>query len=205
MKPKTLLVITLLFFITLNTAYYWEGSFGLYFFPFVLFLGVIYLWMVFLFFQQLYWLIKERFTDKKRLLVTSILTAVLLLTFYRPFGLINFARFESEGMLVAEREGAANCMTTFKLKDDFTFKEKTACFGISETSGRYHLQHDTIYFDNVSVGRHEDKYYEFAVIKPSKFYPDSKHFDLVRYESLADTVGVTLWVTKNELGKLKNK
>ena len=96
-------------------------------------------------------------------------------------------------------------MTTLKLKDDLTFKERNVCFGVTEIRGNFHLQNDTIYFDNVSVGRHEDGFYKFAVIEPSKFNKDGKHFDLIRYKSLTDSVGHELWITKNELNKLKNK
>lgn len=120
-------------------------------------------------------------------------------------GLIDFDQFEGNNVLVAQREGAANCMTTLKLKDDFTFKEQSICFSVTENNGNYHLQNDTIYFDNVSVGVHEDKFYEFAVIEPSKFDKSGKYFELIRYKNLTDTVGHSLWITKNELNKLKTK
>ena len=76
---------------------------------------------------------------------------------------------------------------------------------MTEIKGNYHLQNDTIYFDNVNVGRHENEFYEFAVIKPSKF-DNSKFFgDLIRYKDLLDTIGHELWITKIELNKLKDK
>jgi hypothetical protein len=128
-----------------------------------------------------------------------------VLTFFRPFGLVTFDNFERDDILVAEREGAANCMTTLKLKDDFTFIERNICFGVTETKGKYHLQNDTIYFNNVELGRHENEFYMFAVVKPSKFNKVGKHFDLIRYKNLKDTIGHELWITKNELHELKNK
>lgn len=154
--------------------------------------------------RQIYFLIKEKFKDKTRLLSIGLLTAVLTLIFFRPFGLIDFDQLEGDNILIAEREGAANCMTIIKLKDDFTFRERSVCFGVTEIKGEYHLQNDTIYFDNIELGRHENEFYKFAVIKPSKFNTDGKHFDLILYNNLTDTVGQELRITKNELNKLKN-
>ncbi|MGX7688144.1 hypothetical protein ACWA1C_13355 [Flectobacillus roseus] len=205
MKNKGLLITTIIFFLTVNTTYYWEGKLGLFAFPAFLILTVIYLELGVLLIRQIYFLVREKFTDKTRLINIGLLTIVLTLTFLRPFGLIDFDKLEGDNVLVAEREGAANCMTTLKLKDDFTFSERSVCFGVTEIKGNYHLQNDTIYFDNVDVGRHENEFYKFAIIKPSKFNKDGKHFDLTRYESLTDTVGHELWITKNDLNKLKDK
>ncbi len=205
MKNKGLLITTIIFFLTVNTTYYWEGKLGLFAFPAFLILTVIYLGLGVVLIRQIYFLFKEKFTYKTRLINIGLLTIVLTITFLRPFGLIDFDKLEGDNVLVAEREGAANCMTTLKLKDDFTFRERSVCFGVTEIKGNYHLQDDTIYFDNVSVGRHENEFYKFAIIKPSKFNKDGKHFDLTRYKSLTDTLGHELWITKNDLNKLKDK
>lgn len=205
MKNKGLLITTIIFFLTINTVYYWEGKLGLFAFPAFLILAVVYLGLAIALLRQVYFAIKEGFTDKPRLLIIGLLTLVLVLIFFRPFGLIDFDKLEGDNILIAEREGAANCMTTLKLKDDFTFRERNVCFGVTETKGNFRFQNDTIYFDNVSVGRHESEFYKFAVIKPSKF-DNSKFFGyLIRYKDLADTTGHELWITKNELNKLKNK
>jgi len=97
--------------------------------------------------------------------VAGLLTIVLVLAFFKPFGFIDFDKLEGGDLLIAEREGAANCMTTLKLKDNFTFRETNVCFGVTEIKGNYHLQNDTIYFDNVNIGRHEKGFYKFAVIR----------------------------------------
>lgn len=205
LKNKGLLITTIVFFLTVNTTYYWEGKLGLFAIPAFLVLVVIYLGLTIALARQIYFAKKEKLVDKSRFLLIGLLTTVLVLTFIRPFGLVNFDKLEGDNLLIAEREGAANCMTTLKLKDDYTFSERNVCFGVTEIKGNYHLQNDTIYFDNVSVGRHENEFYKFAVIKPSKFNKDGKHFDLTRYKSLTDTVGHELWITKNEISKLKNK
>lgn len=205
MKNKGLLITTIIFFLTVNTTYYWEGELGLFAIPAFLVLVVIYFGLAIALVRQIYLTVKEKLVDKSRLLYIGLLTIVLALTFIKPFGLVNFDKLEGDNLLIAEREGAANCMTTLKLKDDFTFSERNVCFGVTEIKGNYHLKSDTIYFDNVSVSRHENEFYKFAVIEPSKFNKDCKHFDLTRYKSLTDTVGHQLWITKNDLNKLKDK
>lgn len=205
MENKGLLIITIVFFLIVNTKYYWEGEFGLFAIPAFLVLVVVYLGLAIALLRQIYLAVKEKLVDKSRLLIIGILTTVLVLTFIKPFGLVNFDKLEGENLLIAEREGAANCMTTLKLKDDYTFRERNVCFGVTEVKGNYHLQNDTIYFDNVSLGRQEKEFYKFAVIKPSRFNKDGKHFELVRYKSLTDTIGHELWIIKNDLNKLKQK
>lgn len=155
--------------------------------------------------RQIILAIKEKFRDRQRLLIIAVLTTVLVLAFFKPAGLIDFEKFEDKNILVAQREGAANCMTTFKLKENNKFTEKSVCFGMTEIKGDYKLKNDTIFFENVELGRGEDEFYKFAVIRPSKFNKDNKHFDLVRYKDLNDTTGHELWITKNDLYKLTDK
>jgi hypothetical protein len=194
----------LIFFLIVNTKYYWERKLGFFAFPMFLFLLIFYLGIGVVLVKQIYFLVKNKTLDKTRLITIGILILVLILTFLKPSGIIDFERFESDNILIAEREGSANCMTTLKLKEDFTFSERSICFGINEIKGNYHLQNDTIYFDKVSIVRNDD-FYEFAVMNPSKSNKDDNHFDLILYKSLKDTVGHKLWITKNNLNKLKNK
>ena len=205
MKNKGLFIATIVFFLLVNTTYYWEGKLGLFAFPAFILLAIVYLGLAITLLSQVYFLIREKFTDKQRLLKVGLLALVLALTYYKPFGLVDFDKLEGGDLLIAEREGAANCMTTLKLKDDFTFRERNICLGVTEITGNYHLQNDTIYFDNVKVGRHEDKFYEFAVIRQSKPSNSKIGAHLIRFKSLTDTSGHELWITKNELNILKDK
>ncbi|MBN2612378.1 MAG: hypothetical protein JXB00_12540 [Bacteroidales bacterium] len=196
MKKKGLIIISIIFFLLVNTSYYWEGKLGLFTYPFFLLLVIIYLVLGIALIRQFYLSIKEKFGNKNRLLTIGFLLSVLIIIFFKPHGLINFDKLEGDDLLVAEREGAANCMITLKLKDDYTFKERRVCFGVTENTGEYHIQNDTIYFDNVNIGRHTDDYYDFGVVKPSKLNKDGKHFNMVRYKSLTDTLGQELFITK---------
>jgi hypothetical protein len=203
LKNKGLIIATIIFFLLVNTTYYWEGKLGLYAFPTFIVLALVFVGLIIALLRQIYFSLREKFTDRQRLFLVGLLTIVLTLTAYKPFGLVDFDKLEGGDLLIAEREGAANCMTTLKLKDDLTFRERNVCFGVGEIKGSYHLQNDTIYFDKVQLGRHENEFYEFAVVTQSKFNKDGKHFDLTRYKNINDTVGHELWITKNELFKLK--
>lgn len=159
-------------------------------------LGIIYLGLFIAFVQQLYFLLKEKF-DKFRLMSLGLIATVLALTFFYPFGLINFDRLSGEDLLVAQAEGSANCMTTLKLKDNNTFIERSVCFGVTETKGRYKIVHDTIYFEKVKLGREIDTFYKFALLKPSTW--NVGKVNLVRFVDMKDTIGRSLQVTQNNL------
>ncbi|ANH83162.1 hypothetical protein A8C56_21200 [Niabella ginsenosidivorans] len=91
------------------------------------------------------------------------------------------------------------------IDDRFTFKERIGCFGVSEIKGTFRVIKDTIYFDNVQLGRPEDHFYKFAVIKAVKSDNSKILGDLIRYKDITDTVGHELWIIKNELQKLNDK
>lgn len=137
MKNKGLIITTIIFFLTVNTTYYWEGKLGFFKFPAFLILFAIYLALGVALEMQLHLAIQEKLVNKRRHILIGFLTFVLILTFFKPFGIINFDKLEGKNVLVAQREGAANCMTTFKLKNDFTFKELNVCFGVSKVNGTY--------------------------------------------------------------------
>jgi hypothetical protein len=205
LKNKGLIITTIIFFLLVNTTYYWQSKLGLLAFPAFLFLVVVFFVLLILLLLQLFLAIKEKFSDRQRLLIIAMLTIVLVLAFFNPAGIIDFERFEGSDILIAQREGAANCMTTFKLKENNKFTEKSVCFGMTEIKGDYKLKNDTIFFENVELGRDENEFYKFAVIRPSKFYKDNNHFDLVRFKDLNDTIGRELWITKNDLYKPTDK
>jgi hypothetical protein len=205
LRKKGLIFTTIIFFLLVNTTYYWEGKLGLFAVPAFILLAVVYFGLVIALLQQLYFLFKERFNKKYRLALIGILTAVLSLTYLKPLGLVDFDKFEGEDVLVAEREGSANCLTTLKLKDNYTFRERIGCFGVSEIKGTYRMAGDTIYFDNIRPGGSEEEFYKFAIIKTNSSGNPKILGDLIRYKDLTDTVGQFLWITKKESGNLKDK
>jgi len=124
---------------------------------------------------------------------------VLVTSFLFPNGLMNFSQFESKSLLIAYREGSANCNTTLKLKENHRFIETDICFGITETTGEYRVSGDTIYFENVSLVYNQKEFYQYAVI--IKNDKDKGLGSLQRYRNASDMITVSLWVIKNELEK----
>lgn len=197
---KPLLFTTIAFFILVNSAYFWESQLGLFVFAALLTLALIFIILFVSLIRQISLSIKERFVNKHRIYFIILLVLVLTLAVFKPYGFINFEKWESNSVLIAQREGTANCLTTFKLKENRKFSERNLCFGISETTGTYRIKNDTIYFENMKLGRGEDKYYEYAVIKTSKI--NDKYLGVTRYENQLDTIGNELLIIKNELKRM---
>lgn len=205
LKDKKLIITAITFFLIINTAYYWQGKLGFLALLVFLILFVVFIVLGILLLKEIYYAIVEKFKDKNRLLKIGIVLSILLLTFFKPFGLIDFEKFEGNDILIAKKEGVANCMTTLKLKDNNKFTEKSVCFGMNEIKGNYNFKNDTIFFENVSLNLEDDEFYKFAIIKPSKLFGDRKHLALVRFKSIKDTIGNELFIEKNELSKLSKK
>ena len=143
--------------------------------------------------------IKEKLSNKNNLLTIALLAFILVLTFFKSYGLIDFDKFEGENILVAENKSVANCLTVLKLKDNLTFRERSVCFGVTETTGNYRLRNDTIFFDKTN--RNKEEFYKFAIVK------SSENIEILNlYKNLKDIARTySLYITKNELNKLKEK
>lgn len=200
MKNKGILIATSIFFLLVNTTQLWEGLMGIFAMVTFLIMIIFYLVLSVILLGPVLKAIKEKFKERNRVYLIAFMTFVLTASFLFPNGLINYGISESESILIAQREGAANCMTTLKLDINNKFIERNVCFGVTETKGDYRIINDTIYFENVTYGRHENEFYEFAVIKDDK--KKGKYLgDIVRYRNHSDTTGTPLWITKNELKK----
>lgn len=189
----------MIFFLLVNTTYFWEGKLGILAMPAFLILLIVYVVLAIGLIIQLIHAFRERLNKRHRIFTIGFVSSILILTALKPFGLVNFDKFSGKDLLIAQREGAANCMTTFKLKENNKFSERSVCFGVSEISGDYVIINDTIYFKNVNFPRHDSAYYEFALIVPSRYETTNNKFDLIRYESKYDTVGHELWIIKNDI------
>lgn len=199
MKQKGLFITTIFFFLIVNTTYFWEGKLGFFAFPVLFLLVIVYLILVFLLLRQFFFAFREKFIEKQRLVIIGTLLVVLTVTLLKPNGLINFDKLQGKDLLVAEREGAANCMTTLKLKENNKFTERIVCFGVTELKGNYELKGDTIFFKHNGKFRHKSGYHKFGVIKKFDTMRLKYLGDIVMYKSLSDTTGLDLWITKNEL------
>jgi hypothetical protein len=199
MKYKWLIISTTAFFLIVNTTYFWEGKLGGLAFPVFTVLFILYVILFAISLRQLILSFKEKFSDRQRVIVSVGLILLLLLTAFKPSGIIDFDKLSGKDLLIAEREGAANCTTILKLKDNNTFIEKSVCFGITEVKGSYEIKGDTIFFKKVSLGRDAGIFYQYAVVRPASFQNKKIIGALMRYKDKAELKGHELWIIKNEL------
>ena len=198
LKSKGLIITTIAFFLIVNSSHFWEGGMGIWAFPSFTFLAIVYLVLLIICLVQIGKGIKEKFSSRNRIWTIGIMSIGLSLIFLKPHGILNFDKLEGENLFIAQSEGAANCMTTFKLKTNNEFKERSVCFGVSETNGRYEIKNDTIFFSEVEVSRGAEEYYKFGILKKSKFRNEKALF---RYRNQSDTIGHELSIMKNEIMK----
>lgn len=199
LKYKTILISTLIFFLLVNTSQLWEGKIGLFAMITLLLLVVYFIALSIVFSIQLYKGFKEKFQLRKRLYVIGLLFFTLTTTLFFPGGMINYELFESKSVLIAQREGAANCMATLKLRENNTFTEKQICFGITEINGEYSRSGDTVFFKTTSPKRQGDEFYEYAIIKNE----NNNLFNLDCYMNSTDSIGTWLTIIKNELDSVQ--
>jgi hypothetical protein len=196
-KNKGLLIWAAICFLGINTSYFWEGSLGFLMFP-MLFVFIISMPItVILWFRQLYLVIKEKFSDKRR--IYSMLCVAILLgcIITQPYGIIDFEKMESKDVLLADREGVAGCQSYIKLKKDMSFYIKSICFGVSKVSGNYTLINDTIRFKTSTPD-----YFKFGIIKPDTTISQIKKRDILYlYRSAKDPHPLWMFITKNDLKK----
>ena len=163
-----------------------------------MFLVIVFLVLALICLIQIGWGIEENFSNRNRNWTIGIMTITLGLICVKPGGIINFNKSEGEDLFIAQREGTANCATTFKLKQNNKFVERKVCFGVNEIRGNYEIKNDTIFFLEVSVPRGEEDYYEFGILKKSKLKDEKTLF---RYRNRSDTLGHELWIIKNDILK----
>jgi len=92
MKYSWLIITTLLFFLAVNTVYFWEGSLGILAIPEFIIFGLVFIILVGVFFRQFHLAVKEKFTVKVRLFSIAFLGIVLCLTYIFPKGVVNFEK-----------------------------------------------------------------------------------------------------------------
>ena len=199
MKNKILLLTTFILLLIVNTTFFWEGKLGFFAMVLSLILVIVYGVLIISLLYQIYLAIREKFKSTQRLISISIVAVLLGLIYFKPDGIINFEKFQGKDLLIAEREGAANCYTTLKLKENSKFIEKSICFGVSEIKGKYSIKGDSIFFSDVQLGRDKSEYYQFAVIKQSASENKKIIGELKRFMNHGDTLPHELWITKNEL------
>jgi hypothetical protein len=135
MKQKVLIIVTALFFLIVNTTYFWEGKLGFYAMPMSLFLVGYYVVLAGIFFQQSIYLVRERFRNRRRSIITACLLMVLALTFLQPAGIIDFDKLSGKDVLIAQQEGVANCIRSDGTQNGKMSGDLVLYKGRTDTSG----------------------------------------------------------------------
>jgi hypothetical protein len=200
-RYRSLIIASSIFFILVNTTYYWEGMMGTFAMITLLLMVVYFIVLVISLLGQTYFAIKEKLQNMERLLLIGLMASVLALAVFFPNGVVDFEKIESDIVLIAEREGVANCMTTLKLRENNTFKNREVCFGITEAEGTYKIKGDTIFFKSNSSGSGREDFYEFAVLERRKSANEKYLGKLVQFKNKLDTRGMALGIIKNNLDK----
>jgi hypothetical protein len=128
MKHKALTVTAILFFLILNTRYYWGPEIGSLFLPVFLLLVLFFIILAIILAAQAFFAYRENFMVRGRLVSIATLAPILLSILIRPAGIIDFEKWESKDLLVAEWEGDGGCHTILRLKEHGRFKERSVCW-----------------------------------------------------------------------------
>ena len=201
-KYKKLIIASVIFFLLVNTVYYWEGTLGIFAMLTFLLMVLYFIVLAVLLYVQIFRAITEKLRDKPRLYLIGLMTGVLALAFFFPNGIVDFEKMESDAVLIAQREGVANCMITLKLRKDYTFKSREVCFGVDEITGTYRIKGDTVFFERNPL-RRRGNFYEFAIIERRKSKSEKHLGTLVTFKNSSDTTGMRLGIVKMNLANNK--
>jgi hypothetical protein len=198
MKNKSIIIISVFFFLLFNTSSLWERLPGLWDMAIMTFLilGLFVLALVFLF--QLIILTKAKFKDRDRVLSTSILGFVLLFTIFFPFGIERSLIPEEPNLVYAQYEGVANCTETLKLKAESRFNHTSICFGVEHYKGKYRISGDTIHLIYEGHSPLESKN-AYGVIHLDSGGSEFKKGNLMYFRNLTDEMPLPMMITQYEL------
>ncbi len=194
MNNKSLLIAALVFLFFINTSYFWEDLPGLWDIGVTIFLLLYFIILSVCLLSEIYKAIREKLRDRQRVLSVTAVGLILALTVLFPSGLIDFKRLEGKDILIAQREGAANCMTTFRLKKNKRFIQKSVCFGIEKKKGSYYIENDTIFLNNNS--RVDSTGYSFAIIQLDSTHTGNAKGEINLYRNKDDKEPLFLLITK---------
>ena len=118
-------------------------------------------------------------------------------------GMINWEKYEGQNILVAEREGTANCRTIIKLKENNKLKYISRCFGVDFHLGTYELRKDTLYFELEKNVGYMDKY-SYATLLKSKT-DTTKYRRMILHKNFEDKRSLSFSIKEIKMNKLLNK
>jgi hypothetical protein len=187
MERKIIIGIAIVFFLFVNTLYFFEGNLG-FFIGLTLFFSFFILCVLLL--AQFLFAINERFKNKQRFLTVFVLFVVIGTAYCRPTGLINYEAMTGKDALVAYRGGVAGCHTVLRLKANGRYHDRHVCFGVYRYSGRYQSRNDTVFF---SKSDKQDGFsYDFALTDSS-----NRNHPVLRLYNTGDTAYFSMDIEVN--------
>jgi len=154
----------------------------------------------------LYQIIKLAFEKPKhyqRLIFIGVIIILNFLSLAEPIGLIDWEKYESQNILVADREGTANCRTILKLKADNKLKYISRCFGVDFHLGTYRFKNDTLHFQLKRDLGYMDKLSFATLVKSEK--DSSKYNRLILHENYESKRKLSYRIREIEIEKLRNE
>ena len=193
---KALTVVTIIFFILINSSYYWEGVLGGWATVAGLILSLLFLTLTAALLVYIIRAIREKLKDRTRLVLISVMLIALVLTVMKPEGVVDFEKLEGKDLLIAGRTGVASCHITLKLKANNKVLFREVCFGIDSQLGSYSISEDTVKFH--FIGRNT---FEYGIIRMSNDSHAKYDGEITLYKNKADTTPMFLAIFKNNLSK----
>ena len=194
MKYKGIYISLFIFFFLINFSFFLEGLLGFFALPCLVAILAFFFVLVGFFCYHFYKLVKGRFQDKNRIVLTCFLALVIGFTIYKPEGLLSYELLNGESVLKAFHEGSANCTTTLNLYPNNVFTYTNICFGVYTTLGTYNISGDTIFFKDLYVNIGGD-FYDHAIYSNGEcIFFDKKEGFLSLYRKGNDSIPSRLCV-----------
>jgi len=190
--------VAILLLLAVNTAFLWDKLPGGWDFLLFLILGCVWFVLLCVFVLKVFGLIIDRFSDRNNIVSVVIIAASLVFSFLFPTGLVRSEFNSKPAVLVASREGVANCKTTLKLYEGSEFVLRSACFGIHDQSGTYEIIGDTVkmIFEKMTSAGVISTY---AIINRAESGSSAFWGNLFLFQIPSDSIPLTMHISKMEL------
>ena len=185
MKKILIIIISIIYFLLVNTSRLWEKLPGLWD---IIIMGVLvagFIILTIILIVQIVKIFRNRFTQKINIINSVLLTTILTITAIFPFGIIDYNKFEEPNQIIAQYEGVANCTITLKIKYSNRFTQRNICFGADEYYGKYEMVDDTIklFYNNKSSFGSE---YAYGLIILDSIQSDKRIGHILYYRDSTD-------------------
>jgi len=198
MKNKSIIIVSILFFLLINTSLLWKKLPGFWDMGMMALLIIGFLSLIVVLLVQIVLIIIGRFKNKEKNISTVVLASVLLLSILFPYGIVDSATFEEPNVIYAQYEGVANCTETLKIKKSGQFKHSSICFGVDEYEGTYKIIGDTLKLQYESKAPLQSKL-AYGIIKLDSIVSENDIGTIMYYRNLRDEKPIPLTIAQYDL------